>query len=73
MADDVTPVSPGSGVGAGSGAFVVEEGAVDDEWRGTRSVASGGTWLDVNDLGIRKGMCRWWTLRWDEKALASSR
>lgn len=58
---------------SGGDVLVVEEGPADDQWKGNRSVASGGVWLDVNDLGIRKGMCRWWTVCWSEKVLASGK
>lgn len=39
-----------------------EEGREDEEWRGTLEV--GGGVLSRAQLGVRKGMCRWWTGRW---------
>ena len=37
-------------------------GDEDAEWRGTLEVRGGG--LDRGQLGVRKGMCRWWTGAW---------
>ena len=42
--------------------LVWEEGEEDAEWRGALSVRGGG--LDREQLGVRKGMCRWWVGRW---------
>ncbi|EKM57975.1 uncharacterized protein PHACADRAFT_206824 [Phanerochaete carnosa HHB-10118-sp] len=47
-----------------------EEGEDDGVWRATLDVHGGG--LDREQLGIRKGMCRWWTGRWSEEGLAVS-
>ncbi|KAI5122633.1 hypothetical protein M0805_008719 [Coniferiporia weirii] len=47
--------------------LVMEEGAPDDIWRGSCEVWRVGR-LSVDELGIRKAMCRWWTARWDEHA-----
>ncbi|KAH8084321.1 putative methyltransferase-domain-containing protein [Cristinia sonorae] len=41
-----------------------EEGIDDPEWRGSLEVSGGG--LDREQLGVRKGMCRWWVGRWKE-------
>ncbi|TCD65221.1 hypothetical protein EIP91_002968 [Steccherinum ochraceum] len=38
-------------------------GEEDPVWRGSMEVSGGS--LDREQLGIRKGMCRWWTGRWD--------
>ncbi|KAI0792534.1 hypothetical protein C8Q75DRAFT_753318 [Abortiporus biennis] len=40
-----------------------EEGEDDPTWRGKLEVKGGG--LDIEQLGVRKGMCRWWIGRWD--------
>ncbi|KAH9833161.1 uncharacterized protein C8Q71DRAFT_860441 [Rhodofomes roseus] len=53
---------------AAEAGIALEEGtdAGEDEggvvWRGTMEVRGGG--LDREQLGVRKGMCRWWTGRW---------
>ncbi|KIP07265.1 hypothetical protein PHLGIDRAFT_105839, partial [Phlebiopsis gigantea 11061_1 CR5-6] len=44
-----------------------EEGEDDAAWRGTLEVGGGG--LDREQLGVRKGMCRWWTGRWSGRGL----
>lgn len=38
------------------------EGEVDEVWRGQLEVNGGG--LDRENLGIRKGNCRWWVGKW---------
>ena len=40
----------------------LEEGEDDPVWRGVLDVHGGG--LDREQLGVRKGMCRWWVGRW---------
>ncbi|GJE96537.1 hypothetical protein PsYK624_127340 [Phanerochaete sordida] len=50
--------------------LVWEEGAEDAVWRGALPVRGGG--LDREQLGVRKGMCRWWTGRWTDEVLATS-
>jgi len=42
--------------------LVWEEGEDDAVWRGNLEVSGGG--LDREQLGVRKGMCRWWVGRW---------
>jgi EEF1A N-terminal glycine/lysine methyltransferase len=49
--------------------LVWEEGEDDAEWRGALDVRGGG--LDREQLGIRKGMCRWWVGRWSSMTLAT--
>ncbi|KAH9848365.1 hypothetical protein C2E23DRAFT_739784 [Lenzites betulinus] len=41
---------------------LLEEGAVEPVWRGEMEVRGGG--LDREQLGVRKGMSRWWVGRW---------
>ena len=41
---------------------VPPEGEDDPVWRGVLDVRGGG--LDAEQLGVRKGMCRWWVGRW---------
>ena len=41
---------------------VLEEGAESTEWLGGLDVRGAG--LDRAQLGVRKGMCRWWEGRW---------
>ena len=55
---------------ATSEGLILTEGPPEDEWRGTMEVWRGGK-LSVNDLGVRKAMCRWWVARWDERLLSS--
>ena len=43
--------------------IVWEEGEDDPVWRGGLEVKGGG--LDLEQLSVRKGMCRWWIGRWD--------
>ncbi|KAI0266540.1 hypothetical protein BC834DRAFT_875036 [Gloeopeniophorella convolvens] len=38
---------------------------VDEEWRGTLPIHG----VDWDQLGVRKGMCRWWVGRWSDKHL----
>lgn len=40
-----------------------EVGEDDPVWKGTLPVHGGG--LDREQLGVRKGMCRWWIGRWN--------
>ncbi|KZT02974.1 uncharacterized protein LAESUDRAFT_684554 [Laetiporus sulphureus 93-53] len=42
--------------------IVLEEGEESAEWLGTLPVSGSG--LDREQLGVRKGMCRWWVGRW---------
>lgn len=49
--------------------LVWEEGEDESVWRGALDVRGGG--LDREQLGVRKGMCRWWTGRWSEAHLAA--
>lgn len=42
--------------------IIWEEGEDDPVWHGQLEVHGGG--LDREQLGVRKGMCRWWTGRW---------
>jgi len=44
-----------------------EEGEDDPVWRGSLDVKGGG--LDKEQLGVRKGMCRWWVGKWKEEIL----
>ncbi|KAI8976625.1 hypothetical protein BD414DRAFT_422876 [Trametes punicea] len=46
---------------AGAG-IVLEEEEVEAVWNGTLEVSGGG--LDKGQLGVRKGMSRWWIGRW---------
>ncbi|THH03935.1 hypothetical protein EW145_g5888 [Phellinidium pouzarii] len=48
--------------------LVMEEGAPDDIWRGSREVWRMGK-LSEDTLGIRKAMCRWWIVKWSERTL----
>ncbi|KAI0764557.1 hypothetical protein BD413DRAFT_615682 [Trametes elegans] len=41
---------------------VLEEQNVDEGWKGALEVSGGG--LDREQLGVRKGMSRWWVGRW---------
>jgi len=47
--------------------LVWEEGEDSDEWHGTMEVTGAG--LDKGQLGVRKGMCRWWVGRWADDGL----
>lgn len=51
---------------AAEAGLVLEEGTEAGEegstWRGVLEVSGGG--LDRAQLGVRKGMCRWWVGRW---------
>ncbi|KAI0822896.1 hypothetical protein BC628DRAFT_1325973 [Trametes gibbosa] len=47
---------------AGRAGIVLEERAVEPVWRGRMEVRGGG--LDKEQLGVRKGMSRWWVGRW---------
>ena len=47
--------------------IVWEEGEDDPVWRGYLQVKGGG--LDREQLGVRKGMCRWWIGRWGDSKL----
>lgn len=51
---------------AAEAGLVLEEGTEDavegGTWRGAMEVSGGG--LDRAQLGVRKGMCRWWVGRW---------
>ena len=38
---------------------------VDDVWRGTLPVQG----MSRDQLGARKGMCRWWVARWSDEQL----
>lgn len=38
----------------------------DTTWRGTLAVQG----LDAEQLGVRKGMCRWWVAGWDESSVS---
>ena len=53
---------------AAEAGLVLEEGTEDvvegGTWRGIMEVSGGG--LDRAQLGVRKGMCRWWVGRWAE-------
>ena len=42
--------------------ILLEEEKDEPIWRGTLDVHGGG--LDREQLGVRKGMCRWWVGRW---------
>ena len=42
--------------------LLLEEGPLDDVWRGKKEVWRMGA-LNANGLGVRKGMCRWWVAR----------
>lgn len=44
--------------------IALEEGEVEPVWRGALEVSGGG--LDLEQLGVRKDMCRWWVGRWHE-------
>lgn len=44
--------------------LVWEQGEDDAVWRGSLEVSGGG--LDHEQLGVRKGMCRWWIGRWKD-------
>ncbi|KAI0720805.1 hypothetical protein C8T65DRAFT_632865 [Cerioporus squamosus] len=44
----------------------LEEGEVEPVWRGALEVSGGG--LDLEQLGVRKDMCRWWVGRWDSRS-----
>ncbi|TFK84384.1 hypothetical protein K466DRAFT_527452 [Polyporus arcularius HHB13444] len=44
--------------------ITLEEGEVEPVWRGALEVSGGG--LDLEQLGVRKDMCRWWVGRWHE-------
>ena len=50
--------------------LVWEEGAGDAVWRGALEVRGGG--LDREQLGVRKGMCRWWAGRWSGRVLGAA-
>ncbi|KAI0935113.1 hypothetical protein AcV7_004010 [Taiwanofungus camphoratus] len=47
---------------AGAAGLVLEEGADAGGWQGAMAVRAAG--LDREQLGVRKGMCRWWVGRW---------
>lgn len=47
---------------AAEAGVVLEEGEVEPVWRGALEVSGGG--LDREQLGVRKGMSRWWVGRW---------
>ncbi|OJT13147.1 Protein N-methyltransferase NNT1 [Trametes pubescens] len=47
---------------AAEAGIVLEEGEVEPVWRGELGVSGGG--LDREQLGVRKGMSRWWVGRW---------
>ncbi|EIW55262.1 uncharacterized protein TRAVEDRAFT_39545 [Trametes versicolor FP-101664 SS1] len=47
---------------AAEAGIVLEEGEVEPVWRGALGVSGGG--LDREQLGVRKGMSRWWVGRW---------
>jgi nicotinamide N-methyltransferase len=38
---------------------------MDDVWRGTLFVQG----MSRDELGARKGMCRWWVARWSDEQL----
>ena len=40
---------------------------VDEVWRGTLPVHGPG--ISWDQLGVRKGMCRWWVARWSDGQL----
>ncbi|KAI0630970.1 hypothetical protein C8Q77DRAFT_1159691 [Trametes polyzona] len=42
--------------------IVLEEQPIEDTWKGNLEVSGGG--LDREQLGVRKGMSRWWIGRW---------
>lgn len=44
--------------------LVWEVGEEDPVWRGKFAVSGGG--LDREQLGVRKGMCRWWIGKWKD-------
>ncbi|TDL25154.1 hypothetical protein BD410DRAFT_837394 [Rickenella mellea] len=48
--------------------ILCEEGPMDDMWRGEAPVRG----VSVEQLGVRKGMCRWWTGRWRPDMSVSS-
>ncbi|OSX60795.1 hypothetical protein POSPLADRAFT_1047161 [Postia placenta MAD-698-R-SB12] len=50
--------------------LVWEERPPDGAWKGALPVAGGG--LDVEQLAVRKGMCRSWVARWSDAALVAS-
>lgn len=50
---------------AESAGLRVEEGELDDVWRGEKEVRRAGK-LNLNELGVRKAMCRWWTVSWKD-------
>ncbi|KAK7680176.1 hypothetical protein QCA50_016685 [Cerrena zonata] len=50
-----------------SAGIIWENGEDDPEWRGSLDVKGGG--LDQEQLGVRKGMCRWWIGRWNDNHL----
>ncbi|RPD55952.1 hypothetical protein L227DRAFT_532393 [Lentinus tigrinus ALCF2SS1-6] len=43
--------------------IALEEREVEPVWHGVLEVSGGG--LDREQLGVRKGMCRWWIGRWN--------
>ena len=50
--------------------IILEEGEMSNEWKGRHDVwRSSHNRLSLNELGARKGMCRWWTGRWSGDAL----
>ena len=55
----------------GRGLVWIERGAgqdgreVDEVWRGTLPVQG----MSKDQLGARKGMCRWWVARWSDEQL----
>lgn len=52
---------------AGRAGFVMEEHEVEGVWRGSLEVSGGS--LDLEQLGVRKDMCRWWIARWINSTL----
>ncbi|KAH9946862.1 hypothetical protein B0H21DRAFT_692975 [Amylocystis lapponica] len=55
---------------AASAGIIIQEGEDSAEWLGTLEVKGGG--LDRAQLGVRKGMCRWWVGQWVAEAFAPS-
>lgn len=51
--------------------LLLEEGPLDDVWRGKKEVWRMGA-LNANVLGVRKGMCRWWVARWKDSIVHKS-
>ena len=42
--------------------IILEEGEVEPVWRGDLAILGGG--LSLEQLGVRKNMCRWWVGHW---------